>query len=123
MILTRLAVITAALSIAATPLYAADDVLERIRQLEQQIQELKQLKDQQAVTTVKYDDCMQAFGREKFCRCISTTLPRETSFEQYVHAVLTRNHQPGNSAVTEQRMAFETATAAREACVEKGFFK
>ena len=103
---------------------AADDVMERIKQLEQQIQELKQLKEQQAVFTVKNDDCMKAIGREKFCSCISTALPRQVSFEQYVHTLILSRDALGYASMSpEQRAVVDATAAARETCVEKGFFK
>lgn len=103
---------------------AADDVMDRIKQLELQIQELKQLKEQQAVSAVKYDDCMKAFGREKFCACISTTLPRQVSFENYIHTMITPREVAGFAAVApDQRAVIEATVAARDSCIEKGFFK
>ena len=103
---------------------AADDVMERIRQLEQQIQELKQLKEQQAVSDKKNDDCMKVFGREKFCSCLSTALPRQVSFEQYVHTLVSSPDTLGYATMsTEQRATIDATIAARETCVEKGFFR
>lgn len=104
--------------------FATDDVLERIKQLEQQIQELKLLKEQQAGSAIKNDECMKAVGREKFCTCISTTLPRQVSFEQYVHTLVTSRDALGYGTLTpEQRSVIDATVAAREACIEKGFFR
>jgi hypothetical protein len=103
---------------------AADDVMERIKQLEQQIQELKQIKEQQNIAAQKSDDCMKAFGREKFCSCISTSLPRQVSFEQYVHTMVLSRDALGYATMSpEQRAVVDATIAAREACVEKGFFR
>ncbi len=104
--------------------FAADEVMDRIKQLELQIQELKQLKEQQAVSTVKYDDCMKAIGRDKFCTCISTALPRQVSFEQYIHTMITPREVTSFSSMTpEQRSVSDATVAVRESCIEKGFFK
>ena len=110
--------------LAATPALCQDDVMERIRLLEQQIQELKVIKGQQAVAAAKYDDCMKAVSREKFCTCIGNSLPPEASFEQYVHTMVTPRDKLGyDSMPLEQRKAVDATVAAREKCIEKGFFK
>jgi len=117
-------ILIVALFCSATLCSAADDVMERIKQLEQQIQELKQLKEQQSISVQKNDDCLKAFGREKFCSCISTTLPRQVSFEQYVHTLVTSRDSLGYATMTpEQRSVVDATLAVRETCVEKGFFK
>ena len=108
----------------AAPLHAQDDVQERIRLLEQQIQELRVLKAQQDVGTQKADQCMKAVGREKFCSCIGGNLPLAVSFEQYIHTLVTAKEQLGYSAMTsEQKKVVDTTLETREKCVENGFFK
>ncbi|GFE58821.1 hypothetical protein AOG1_27010 [Geobacter sp. AOG1] len=72
----------------AAPLHAQDDMEDKIRLLEQQIQELKTLRAQQAVGKQKADQCLKAVGREKFCNCIGENLPTAVSFEQYIHTRL-----------------------------------
>ncbi len=98
--------------------------MERIRILEQQIQELKVIKGQQAVAAAKYDDCMKAVSREKFCTCIGSSLPPAVGFEQYVHTMVTSRDKLGyDSMPVEQRVLVDATVAAREKCIEKGFFK
>lgn len=109
---------------AASAECAQDDVMEKIRLLEQQIQELKALKQQQAVTGVKMDHCMKAVAREKFCTCVSDNLPREVSFEQYVHTLVTAREKLGYETMTpEQKKVVDVTLDTREKCIEKGFFK
>jgi len=111
-------------SLSASAACAQDDVMDRIRLLEQQIHELKALKQQQAVTDIKQDHCMKTVARDKFCSCVSKNLPREVSFEQYVHTLVTTREQLGYAAMsTEQKMTVDATVAVREKCIEKGFFK
>lgn len=122
--LQRLILILSCLSLSVLPSIAQDDMMEKIRQLEQQIQELKILKAQQSITAVKSDQCMKAFAREKFCDCVSTNLPLNVNFEQYVHTVITPLDTLGYDAMsTEQKKVVDDTIAVREKCVEKGFFK
>lgn len=112
------------LFLSALPSFAQDDMMEKIRLLEQQIQELKVLKQQQAVTEVKKEHCMKAVAREKFCSCISKSLPAEVSFEEYVHTLVTPRETLGYQTMTdEQKKSVDATVAAREKCVERGFFK
>lgn len=109
---------------AAFPAVAQDDVMEKIRLLEQQIQELKVLKQQQVVTEAKSEQCMKAVSREKFCGCISQNLPIEVSFEEYVHTLVTPREKLGYQTMTaEQKKMIDATLEVREKCIEKGFFK
>jgi hypothetical protein len=120
----RTVLIIVFLALSSSQLFAQDDMLDKIRLLEQQIQELKILSEQQAVTAVKRDDCMKAIAREKFCGCVSDNLPREISFEQYVHTLVTSREKLGYDAMTVERKKIVDATVAvRDKCIEKGFFK
>lgn len=108
----------------AAPLYAQDDMQEKIRMLEQEIQELKGLQAQQAVGRQKAEQCLKAVGREKFCKCIGGNLPAAVTFEQYIHTVVTSKEELGYSGMNpEQKKAVDDTLAAREKCIEKGFFK
>ncbi len=112
------------LSLSALPAFAGDDVMEKIRLLEQQIQELKLLKQQQDATDIKTDHCMKAVAREKFCGCVGQNLPREVSFEEYVHTLVTPREKLGYQAMTtEQKKSVDATLDVREKCIEKGFFK
>lgn len=110
---------------AATPSFAQDDVLlEKIKHLEQQIQELKMLKEQQSIQVKKSEQCMKAVAREKFCTCVGNSLPREVSFEQYVHTLVTSKEALGYAGMPqEQKTVIDATLEVREKCIEKGFFK
>lgn len=108
----------------AAPLHAGDDMQEKIRVLEQQIQELKILKAQQDVGKQKTEQCLKAVGREKFCNCIGENLPVAVSFEQYIHTMVTSKEEIGYSTMPpEQKKMVDAIVETREKCVEKGFFK
>jgi hypothetical protein len=98
--------------------------MERIRILEQQIQELKILKQQQAAAEVKTEHCTKVVAREKFCSCVGQNLPNEVSFEEYVHIMVTPREKLGYQTMTaEQRKNVDSTVEVREKCIEKGFFK
>lgn len=119
-----LVLIILGLLLFALPSFAQDDVMEKIRLLEQQIQELKILKQQQADTEIKSEHCMKAVAREKFCGCVSRNLPREVSFEEYVHTLVTPREKLGYQTMTgEQKKMVDATLEVREKCIEKGFFK
>jgi hypothetical protein len=111
-------------SFAATPALAQDDLQEKIKHLEQQIQELKALKEQQNIGAVKTEQCMKVVAREKFCTCIGNNLPRDISFEQYVHTLVSSRESLGYAGMTQEQQGVIDATLdVREKCIEKGFFK
>jgi len=122
--LRRIVLVLFCLILPVSTAYAQDDVMDKIKRLEQQIQELKALKQQQVVTEVKFGDCMKATAREKFCRCVSNSLPGEVSFEQYVHTLVTSREKLGYESMSQEHKKTVDATLeAREKCIEKGFFK
>lgn len=101
-----------------------DDVMERIRLLEIQIQQLKELREQQKLSLNKEQQCLKSFGNAKFCKCIAEALPREVSLEQYVHFLVTTKEGLKYDAMQpESRQAVDASQAAREKCVDKGWFK
>lgn len=114
-----------ALGLAAPVLAVQDDeLLEKIQRLEQQIQELKELKAQQQLGAAKTEQCLKAVGRDKFCACLGENLPREVSFEQYIHTLVTSKNELGyDSMPAEQKKSVDVLLEVREKCVEKGFFK
>ena len=120
----RILLVLLCASFASTPALAQDDLLEKINRLEQQIQELKVLKEQQNISVVKTEQCMKAVGRDKFCTCVGRNLPREISFEQYVHTLVTSKEALGYAGMTkEQKVLIDATLEVRETCIEKGFFK
>jgi hypothetical protein len=120
----RTILIVFCISLASSASFAQDDVMEKIRLLEQQIQELKLLKEQQSMSALKFAECMKAIEREKFCTCVSSNLPNEVGFEQYVHTVVTSREKLAYGAMTvEQQKVVDATIAVREKCIERGFFK
>ncbi len=108
----------------AAPIHAQDTMQEKIKLLEQQIQELKVLQAQQAVGRQKAEQCLKAVGRDKFCSCIGDNLPAAVNFEQYIHTMVTSKEELGySSMLPEQKKLVDNTLAVREKCVEKGFFK
>ncbi len=111
-------VITSMLLAAAVagPAFAdQDDLLRKIEALEKQLQELKGIK-QAAIE--KKQTCMEAVGVEKFCSCISDKLPREASFEQYIHTAVSLHQKPGTDGMSpEQKKLADALLAVRDACV------
>lgn len=122
--LYRIIVIALCASFAVTPAFAQDDLLEKIERLEQQIQELKALKERQNINTEKSEQCMKVLSRDKVCTCIGNNLPRSISFEGYVHTLLTSKAALGYSEMSqEQKNVIDATLDVREKCIEKGFFK
>lgn len=110
--------------LAASPVLAQDDLLEKIKQLELQIQELKTLKEQQKIRLEKSEQCMKIVAREKMCTCIGNNLPSTVNFEGYVHTLITKKEDLGYSGMSqEQKNIIDTTLDVREKCLEKGFFK
>lgn len=119
----RLLILLFCVSFAVPPAFAQENLQEKIRLLEQQIQEIKTQKLLQKVTQEKSEQCMKTVGREKFCTCVSNSLPREISFEQYVHTLVTPKETLGYAGMTqEQKSVIDATITVREKCVEKGFF-
>ncbi len=111
-------------SLVVSPAFAQDDLMEKIKRLEQQIQELKTLKEQQNLGLVKTDHCMKVVAREKFCTCIGNNLPRDVSFENYVHTLVTSKEALGYADMTKDKKdMIDSIVQVREKCIEKGFFK
>jgi len=101
-----------------------DELMEKIRLLEVQIQQLKEMKAQQRLSEEKEQQCLTAVGEKKFCNCLAAALPAEVGFERYVHFVVsTPEELRYDSLKPEERKNIDGARAAREKCTTKGFFK
>lgn len=101
-----------------------DEVMERIKALEMQIQQLKALKEQQKLSEDKEQQCLRPTGNGKFCKCVAESLPQEVSFENYVHFLIKTKEELKYDAMSpESRKAVDASIAVREKCVEKGWFK
>lgn len=99
------------------------ELLDKIKLLEIQIQQLKELKAQQNKVQEKEQDCMKAVGTEKFCKCLSQALPDDIGFEQYVHSMVSSPAEPREDFRKDERMESRDAVhAAHDKCVQKGLF-
>lgn len=113
------------LAVALSPLFPSlcraasqEELFEKIKALEMQIQELKEMKAQQNKTEEKQQHCIKAVGMEKFCKCLAEALPGDISFEQYVHVMISSKKESGASAPKGDSQ--ERMDAARDTCVPKG---
>lgn len=119
----RILLLLPCLLLVTAPLFAEDDMSDRIRQLEQQIQELKTLKARQEVGKLKTEQCLKAVAQEKLCTCIGENLPASVTFEQYVHILVSTKNELGYGTLSaEERKTIDTTIATREKCVDRGFF-
>ena len=101
-----------------------DELMEKIKLLEVQIQQLKEMREQQKLSVEKEQQCVTAVGEKKFCSCVAAALPVDISFERYVHFVVsTTDELRYDSLKPEERKSIDAARAARDKCVQKGFFK
>ena len=113
-----LAVVLSPFSPAVCRAASEEEIFEKIKMLEMQIQELKDMKAQQNKTEEKQQHCIKAVGTEKFCTCLAQALPDDTNFEQYIHIMVSSAEEAGR----EGKKRVETAHAARDKCVQKGLF-
>ncbi len=113
-----LAMLLLPFSVTVSQAASEEDIFEKIKLLEMQIQELKDMKAQQNKTEEKQQHCIKAVGTEKFCTCLAQALPDDTNFEQYIHIMVSSVEVAGR----EGKKRVEAAHAAREKCVQKGLF-
>jgi type II secretory pathway pseudopilin PulG len=127
----RLSMQCCVLALVLVPLFpmwsraaSQDELMEKIRLLEVQIQELKELKQQQRLSAEKERMCVTAVGNEKICSCIAAALPADVGFERYVHIVVSTAEELRNDTLNpDERKNIDVVRAVREKCVKKGFFK
>jgi hypothetical protein len=95
-----------------------EELFEKIRLLEVQIQELKELKAQQNKTEEKKQHCIKAVGNEKFCTCLAEALPDDIGFEQYVHVLIAPSEQFSDSSKKRPgQESVDAVHAARKKCI------
>jgi len=101
-----------------------EDLVNRIQLLEIQIQQLKELREQQKLSVEKEQHCIKVVGTDKFCKCIAEKLPNDVGFEKYVHILVsTPEELRYESLKPEEKKLIDAVHASREKCVEKGFFR
>jgi hypothetical protein len=102
---------------AASP----EEIFEKIKSLEMQIQELKDMKAQQNKTEEKAQHCIRAVGAERFCKCLAEALPVDMSFQQYVHIMVSSSEAlPDASGKGVNQRNGDGVSAARDKCMQKG---
>ncbi len=77
------------------------ELLEKIEQLQKQIEDLKILKQQKLSLGLKRDQCMKAVGVEAYCNCVVEKLSATVDFKQFVHIVLTNSVDLGYDKMTD----------------------
>jgi len=101
-----------------------EELIEKIKLLEIQIQQLKELRAQQRMSAEKEQQCVTATGEKKLCTCLAEALPADVGFERYVHvAVSTSEELRYDSLTPEERKSIDAIRAAREKCTHRGLFK
>ncbi|HEY3307811.1 MAG TPA: hypothetical protein VGJ93_05105 [Desulfuromonadaceae bacterium] len=98
-----------------------EDLAEKIRLLEIQIQELRELKVQKRATEEKELQCVQVTDNKKMCSCLAEALPQEVTFEQYVHHLVSTKENLKNESPPAVQQAVDASIAARKHCVNRGF--
>jgi hypothetical protein len=98
-----------------------EELLDKIKLLEIQIQQLKELKAQQNKDQEKEQDCIKAVGTEKFCKCLAEALPGDINFEQYVHGMVSSSEElRRDSRKHEGQGSVDAVHTAHDKCVQKG---
>ncbi|MBU1566498.1 MAG: hypothetical protein KJ630_12835 [Proteobacteria bacterium] len=114
-----LAVAVSSFSPAVCRAVSEEDIFEKIKLLEVQIQELKDMKAQQNKTEEKQQHCIKAVGAEKFCICLAEALPGDISFEQYVHGMVSSVEGSGASGQRTDQGRVDAMHIARDKCLQK----
>lgn len=95
------------------------EMLEKIKKLEQQINELTALKLQKQSIPVKQEQCMKVVGVEKYCSCVVEKLPASVDYRQFVNLLLTPADQFGYDRMEqEQKNDIDLALVAWAKCVD-----
>lgn len=105
--------------------YAAEDpkkqaeLLQKIEQLQRQINELKTLKQQKQALPVKREQCMKVVGIDAYCTCVVEKLPATIDYKQFVHILLTSSLELGYDKMeSEQKKDVDAALVAWAKCVD-----
>lgn len=107
---------------AAAPAGApSKEILDRIKNLENQIHELKEQQKQQEDQRVreKENQCMTAIGVKEFCSCLAANLPMEVDFTRYIQTVVGASGKSSPVAEMDKKIADRTFMA-RDICAGKG---
>lgn len=113
------------LSLAVSASAAQDnDLLEKIKKLELQIEELKSLKLRQSDIALKEAQCITAIGKSSLCHCVASGLQPNVSFEHYIHYLVNSKETLGYDKMSaDNKSEVDNSISVRDNCIEKGIFK
>ncbi|MDK9716980.1 MAG: hypothetical protein OEL57_03620 [Trichlorobacter sp.] len=95
------------------------ELMEKIKKLEQQINELTALKLKKQSIPAKRDQCMKVVGVENYCTCVVEKLPASVDYRQFVQVLLTPAKELGYGAMSaDQKMDVDLALVAWAKCVD-----
>ena len=107
---------------------ASLDTIRQLKELDKKIDQEKELgrsldKLKAAVdrlTEDKYLACMQAFGSDSFCTCLSHELPATINFKAYVQVVTSTKEELGYDKMgRDDKDLVDHVLAVREQCVAR----
>lgn len=95
------------------------ELLEKIKQLEQQISELTELKLKKQTLPAKMEQCMKVVGVESYCNCIVEKLPVAVDYKQFVQIMLSPVTELGYAKMDkEQQQDIDNTLVAWAKCVD-----
>ena len=93
---------------------------EMLRQLDQMSKEAESwTAKQRAIGRQRYEDCIDAFGHEKFCSCLNKELHWVLSFESYIGIITTSPKEISQNLTPDERAAIDSVYKTRERCVKQ----
>lgn len=95
------------------------ELLDKIEQLQKQIEDLKMLKQKKLTQAMKQDQCMRAVGVENYCNCVVEKLPANIDFKQFVHIVLSTSVELGyDTMATDHKKDIDSSLVVWAKCVD-----
>ncbi len=76
---------------------------------------------QNAIARERKQQCIDAFGHEQFCSCLSEKLHWVLGFDSYIRIITAPTTGVASDVSPDERAAIESVYKAREKCVEKCF--
>lgn len=94
-------------------------LLQKIEELEKQIEEMQSLKLKKEALPVKMEQCMRVVGIEPYCHCICEALPATVDYLQFVQIMLTPPKKLGYDKLSsEQQKDIDQTAIAWAGCVD-----
>ena len=89
---------------------AIDNLTDLVESLDQQTKPLLRKRGNQ---------CLKAFGHQKFCSCVNVHIPIGMPFEQYIKVTISTKDELGYAGLSEQQKEIvDTVLKVREQCVK-----